>query len=1031
MHNKLLLLLLLHLSVPFQLLAQAPSVSTNAASTIVTNSPTSISIGGNVSNAGGSAVIARGVVYSKSGSPTLGATGTISTTNGTGTGVFTATLTALDSGFTYYLKAYATNSSGTAYGSQISFHTSAPINLLVRHIIGLTPNTAFVVHDANSQQNAPQNTARGYLLATHNNPGFSDTVRTLNAGDLGNGRGDRVHAISGLLPGTRYVVRAYATNYVGTSVSDTFSFTTPTAGPTSVGCPSPTDVDGNTYPVIKIGSQCWLQSNLKTTRYRNGDSVRYITDNTQWASTAGTSTARDSIGAWCYYQNDSTNNLLRGKLYNWYALTDARGLCPVGWSAPTSSDFDNVLSSVRAGGGVSNFAAIGLKSANYGYVSNNSSGFSAVPGFRRRDYDGIFEGANDPAHFWTKDASCCNSVTNFNSNATQREFAIHRNDVQNVNKNKRHGYSVRCVRNATLTLTTLPATLLGATGFSTGGSVGSQASDSIYARGVAYATHPNPTLSNSYVQSGTGSGSFQTSVTGLNAGSTYYFRAYAVVESGTAYGEVDSISLVPSQVLATLTTTPISNLSDTSAQSGGDISSDGGATVTLRGVAYGTSPAPDLNASTTSDGDSVGAFTSSITGLNRATTYYLRAYATNSVGTAYGQELTFTTLARVSGSLRYDNASTTSLTNSTVSLTRTGQPALNASTGSGNALLFSPMETGAYHVVVSTQKPWGGVNATDAILMINHYSNGAPLQGLRLTAADVDLNSAVNATDALQTLQRSVGIRTSFDAGNFVWSPASLNIPLGSGPISLPVTALATGDVNASYVPSLQLRPHWLDFSATETHDGSVPSENGTLPLSVNLPVVPAAVSLSLALPAGARLLGVDVPQHQSPFPVLFHQDGQMARIAWCDPTAALKNAGSVLCNLRISGGEPSQIRWGSESEIANPQGEAYDGLIWRMPYTSPSVPRFDIRLFPNPASGQRTIAWSLSHAAELDFQIYNMLGTLVWQNSQAATAGSQRIELPADWSADWSAGIYTVRAKAVLADGQVILHSIKMIEEK
>jgi len=190
-------------------------------------------------------------------------------------------------------------------------------------------------------------------------------------------------------------------------------------------------------------------------------------------------------------------------------------------------------------------------------------------------------------------------------------------------------------------------------------------------------------------------------------------------------------------------------------------------------------------------------------------------------------------------------------------------------------------------------------------------------------------------------------------------------------------------------------------------------------------------VSLSLALPAGARLLGVDVPQHQGQFPVLFHQDGQMARIAWCDPTAAWKNAGSVLCNLRISGGEPSQIRWGSESEIANPQGEAYDGLIWRMPYTSPSVPRFDIRLFPNPASGQRTIAWSLSHAAELDFQIYNMLGTLVWQNSQAATAGSQRIELPADWSADWSAGIYTVRAKAVLADGQVILHSIKMIEEK
>jgi len=106
---------------------------------------------------------------------------------------------------------------------------------VVSHVIGLTPNSGYVVHHATTIVQNPVNTARGYLLATHNNPGFSDTVRTLNASDLGNGRGDRVHAISGLLPGTRYVVRAYATNYMGTTVSDTFSFTTPTAGPTSVG----------------------------------------------------------------------------------------------------------------------------------------------------------------------------------------------------------------------------------------------------------------------------------------------------------------------------------------------------------------------------------------------------------------------------------------------------------------------------------------------------------------------------------------------------------------------------------------------------------------------------------------------------------------------------------------------------------------------------------------------------------------------------------------------------------------------------
>ena len=216
-----------------------------------------------------------------------------------------------------------------------------------------------------------------------------------------------------------------------------------------------------------------------------------------------------------------------------------------------------------------------------------------------------------------------------------------------------------------------------------------------------------------------------------------------------------------------------------------------------------------------------------------------------------------------------------------------------------------------------------------------------------------------------------------------------------------------------------------MDFSSDETLSGMSGLSEGLIPLAVNLPVVPAAVSLSLQLPNGARLEGVEVPGLQSQLPVVFHQEGQMARIVWCNPSAAPLPAGAALCGLKIVGSDPDVMRWGNESEIANAQGVAYDGLIWRKPNTISSGVAFDTRLFPNPASGQCSLEWSLSQPAGLDFKIYNTHGSLVWQHSQIAVGGRQRMFLPTEWPA----GIYTIRARAVLANGDVIVRSIKMIQ--
>jgi hypothetical protein len=545
----------------------------------------------------------------------------------------------------------------------------------------------------------------------------------------------------------------------------------------------------------------------------------------------------------------------------------------------------------------------------------------------------------------------------------------------------------------------------------------------VFSRGVAYATHSNPTISGSTVASGSGLGSFTANVTGLTSGTTYYFRSFAVVEAGTSYGNLDSISLTPSQVLASLTTTDVSNITDSGALSGGEITADGGAAVTQRGIAYSTSPNPDISSTITTDGSGTGIFSSALSGLTPATVYYVRAYAINSVGTAYGTEVHFTTRVFVAGALTYANASSTAFTNSSVSLLKPGNPPASAATLSSSQFAFSPLDTGSYNLSVSTSKPWRGVNATDAILIINHYSNGIPLSGIRLTAADVDANSSVNSTDALQTLQRSVGIRSSFDAGNFIWSPNTLNIPLGSGNITLPVSVLATGDVNASYVPSLQLRQQWVGFLAAGSLSGLSQLGGGLLPLAVNRSVLPVAVSLSLELPEGARLEGVEVPGHQGDFPVIFHQEGQLARIAWCNPNAVPLPADAVLCGLKISGGDPALIRWGSESEVADAQGVAYRGLIWRKPESITSPAQFETRLFPNPASGSSILDWTLSQPAELDVQVFDAQGCLVWHHSEEALSGRQGMSLPSDWSA----GVYSVQIKAVLADGNVISRTIKL----
>jgi hypothetical protein len=177
-----------------------------------------------------------------------------------------------------------------------------------------------------------------------------------------------------------------------------------------------------------------------------------------------------------------------------------------------------------------------------------------------------------------------------------------------------------------------------------GGTITADGGAAVTARGVCWSTSVNPTTSNSKTTDGTGTGTFTSSLTGLTAATTYYVRAYATNSVGTAYGtQVSFISAAISTVLATLATSVVSAITTTTASSGGNVTSDGGAIVTARGVCWSTSSNPTISDSKTSDGTGSGSFTSLITGLTANTTYNVRAYATNSAGTAYGNSISFTT----------------------------------------------------------------------------------------------------------------------------------------------------------------------------------------------------------------------------------------------------------------------------------------------------------------------------------------------------------------------------------------------------
>jgi hypothetical protein len=377
----------------------------------------------------------------------------------------------------------------------------------------------------------------------------------------------------------------------------------------------------------------------------------------------------------------------------------------------------------------------------------------------------------------------------------------------------------------------------------------------------------------------------------------------------------------------------------------------------------------------------------------------------------------------LSGILTYNNTNNTALRNSKVYLTlQNGALVDSSSTNNTGQFAVAGYSNGLYQMQATSSINWGGVNATDALGVVRHYTNVIPISGLRLKAADVNGSNSVNNSDALLITRRYSNLLSSFSVGN--WVSENIAIQANGFPIVQNLKAICYGDINGTYNPSLaRLAP-----KITIMESGKLQANGHVIrwPLYAADNQVLGAISLAMGVPQGLEVLSVQsyLPNGQMEFGL----NTDELRIGWFSQEGVQTSIGQHLFDIVVRVQDDSKEEWMPQDWEMRGLSELAD--YWAIPYefgrlsmpvvrqkSAALVTKDDLLVLPNPSFGDSKVQWAVSVPVEHStLRVVDALGRVVLDQSLGSfEAGIHTIDLE---SSLWPVGSYGVQLIYTTSEG-------------